>query len=160
MSNGEIKITISGNVGEKDIEAARGGGSGIAPQMPESSTESAAGRNELIKNAAFFAFASQIKSQVSKIGMRSVNNIGNLTGDYILQDRVNTAINAVNFASGFGVAAAAGPAGLAAWALTTSVSEGLRQLEFSIQMEKARANQQYLISKNGEVLRDNSRGGF
>jgi hypothetical protein len=160
MATGEIKITISGNVGEKDIEASRGGRSGVAPQLPETGEASAAGKNDLLKNAAFFAFASQIQSQMTKIGMRAINNIGNLTGDYILQDRVNTAINAVNFAAGFGVAAAAGPAGLAAWALATGVNEGLRQLEFSIQMEKARVNQSYLISKNGEVLRDNSRGGF
>lgn len=159
MAEGEIKITISGNVGEKDI-ASRSGTAGQKPQLPEAAGETSAGKNEFAKNAAFFAFASTMQSQLRKIGSRGISNIGNLTGDYILQDRINTAINIVNFASGFGIAAATGPIGLAAWAISTSVNEGLRQVEYAIQMEKAKTNQEYLLSKNGQVLRDNSRGGF
>jgi hypothetical protein len=156
MADGEIRITIEGNIGEKDI----GGSTGKKPQMPESSAESPAGKNEFIKNAAFFAFATQIEGQLKRVGQAAINNVGNLTGDYILQNRINTALNVANFASGFFVAASAGPAGLATWAVSTTVGEGLRQLEYAVQMEKARTNQQYLLSKNGEVLRDNSRGGF
>lgn len=159
MAEGEIKITIEGNVGEKDIAKYSGSG-GQKPQLPESGAESPAGQSEFLKNASFFAFASQIKSQLTRVGQSAINNIGNLTGDYILQNRVNTAINIANFASGFVLAASAGPAGLATWAVSTTVGETLRQFEYAVQMEKARTNQQYLLSKNGDVLRDNSRGGF
>jgi len=159
MADGEIRITIEGNIGEKDIAKYSGSG-GQKPQLPEASAESSAGKNEFIKNAAFFAFATQIESQLKRVGQTAINNIGNLTGDYILQDRVNTALRVANFASGFTLAASAGPAGLATWAISTTVGESLRQLEYAVQMEKARTNQQYLLNKNGEVLRDNSRGGF
>jgi hypothetical protein len=159
MSQGEIKITISGNVGEKDIANNNKAKAIPSPNLPEA-TGSTQVQSTLAQNAAFFAFASTIQNQIKRVANTAVNNIGNLTGDYILQNRVNTAINIAQFTAGFAVAATQGPVGLSIWGISTSFTEIFKQADFAIQMEKARINQNYLLSKNGQVLRDSSRGGF
>jgi hypothetical protein len=152
MAEGEIKITITGNVGEKDI--------GTAGEGTSADAKTSAGKKDKEEKTAFFILASQVSSQVQKIGNYAVNNVGNLTGDYILQSRVNTVVGAVSFFGGLVVAAKLGPVGLAVWGISTGVSEVMKQYDFATSMEKARVNREYLLIKNGEALRDNSRGGF
>jgi hypothetical protein len=152
MADGEIKITITGNIGKKDV--------GGSPQSDTASDESGTVAKESAKNTAFFIFAQQMYQQAQKVGMRAINNVGNLTGDYILQSRVNTAMNAVSFFGGLLVAAKLGPVGLGVWAVSTAVDEGLRQFEFAANQEKAKIQRDFILNKNGQALRDNSRGGF
>jgi hypothetical protein len=154
MAEGQIKITITGNVGEKDIGSA-GAGESAMPQ-----TQTPAAKPDAAQNTAFFILAQQVSSQIQKIAIRGINNVGNLTGDYVLQSRVNTAMSAVSFFGGLAVAAKLGPVGLSLWAISTAVDEGLKQYEFALNQEKARVQRQYINAKNGEALRDNSRGGF
>lgn len=154
MAEGEIKITITGNVGEKDLGTAGAGAGGL----PHAQTPT--GKSDAAQNTAFFVLAQQVTSQVQKIGNYAISNVGNLTGDYVLQSRTNSAVGAISFFGGLLVAAKLGPVGLAVWAVSTGVSEAIKQYDVAVTLEKGRINKQYLMTKNGEVLRDNSRGGF
>jgi hypothetical protein len=156
MAEGQIKITITGNVGEKDLGAGDGGSP--KPITPDADSKGKGDKDD--KDTLFFIFAQQMYQQAQRIGTRAINNVGNLTGDYILQSRVNNTLSAISFFGGLVVAAKLGPVGLAVWGISTAVDEGLKQYEFALNQEKARIQKEYLANKNGQALRDNSRGGF
>lgn len=153
MAEGQIRITISGNVGEKDL-------GGSPKTSPDADVKPKGKLAKDDKDVLFFIFAQQMYQQAQKVGIRAINNVGNLTGDYILQSRINNAMSAAQFFGGLFVAAKFGPVGLGIFAISTAVDEGLKQYEYALNVEKAKIQREYIINKNGQALRDNSRGGF
>lgn len=165
MAEGEIKIIITGNVGEKDIDPMpQGGGQGSipSPNTPAAVAQSRGGvGRSLVQQGAFFAFANVVKGTVEKSARYVIGNVGNITGDYINQTKINQTLGGISFlAGGVTAAVAGGPVGLAIWAATTVVSEAFEQVDFRMMLEKNRLTTNFYRSKVGDVLRDNSRGGF
>jgi hypothetical protein len=163
MAEGEIKIIITGNVGEETLGSMPKGGAGNVPtpNTPAAVTQSSSAGRNLLQQGAFFAFANVVKGTVDKSARYVIGNIGNVTGDYIAQTKVNQTLGGISFLAG-GVTSfvAGGPVGLAIWATTTVVSEVFEQIDFQMMLEKGRITTQYYRSKVGDVLRDNSRGGM
>jgi hypothetical protein len=95
-----------------------------------------------------------INTAVATIGKRilstGASQIGNMTGNYILQSQINNAISIVGYA---GTIAVGGWVGLA----TVVTDIGIKSLTYDIDLRKANAQANYLAQVRGGILNDNSR---
>lgn len=95
-----------------------------------------------------------INTAVATIGKRvlstGASQIGNMTGNYILQSQINNAISIVGYA---GTIAVGGWVGAA----TVVVDIGIKALTYDIDLRKANAQANYLMKMRGGILNDNSR---
>lgn len=95
-----------------------------------------------------------INTAVATIGKRilstAASQIGNMTGNYILQSQINNAISIVGYA---GTIAVGGWVGAA----TVVADIGIKALTYDIDLRKANAQANYLMKTRGGILNDNSR---
>ena len=95
-----------------------------------------------------------INTAVATIGKRilstAASQVGNMTGNYILQSQINNAISIVGYA---GTIAVGGWVGVA----TVATDIGIKALTYDIDLRKAKAQANYLMQTRGGILNDNSR---
>ena len=112
----------------------------------------------------FFNF---MEAQAKKFVMYNVNNIGNFTGNYVAQRRVNEVVELVNILSNIGMATLAGakygPAGVVVGAAIavagTAINAGYETFSQRLENAKTNYNIEQLKRKSGlNIYMDGSRG--
>lgn len=113
--------------------------------------------NQKYSTHRFYNF---MESQAKQAVMYSLHNIGNFTGDYITQRRVNESLQAVNIISNIAIAGiSAGPVGAAIAAGSTLITAGFNELTNVINYTKISHNIDVLRKRSGlNIYEDGSRG--
>lgn len=99
---------------------------------------------------------------VVQLGRRALqygaSQVGNITGNYLMQNQINAAIQAIGWASSIGVGfATGGVIGGVASALAVAGEIGINAVNYNIELTKRNRNAEYLASVRGGILNANSR---
>lgn len=139
---------------------------GPAPEPTEPETEKKSDK-ELFEHWAKTRLLNEAKSLAMKSVMYTMNNIGNFTGNYVLQAKMNETVAIVQGLSGIAMTTIAGAKygpvgaaiGLGIGVLNTSASAVLRDISASVQNKKTNYEIEQLRVRAGlNSLIDGSRG--
>ena len=158
MSDGKIYIIIS------DRPDA-GGTGGLETQQ---AAETEAKKQQTGWNYASHRFANFIESQAKQFMNYGINNIGNFTGDYEIQRKINEDLQLLNILGNIGTSTVAGgvsggvPGAIIAFAVSTAstvINAGLEAKTQRVANEKINYNIEQLRKRSGLNTRlDGSRG--
>ena len=116
-----------------------------------------AGTDKNSKSASFM-----IGQAVVQLGKQTLSYgssmIGNVTGNYILQNKIDNAVQIVGYAGQIGVGfATGGVVGGVVSAIAVAGQIGMSAVNFEIERTKANAQASYLMQQRGGLLNDKSR---
>lgn len=139
-----IKIRV-----EKGQETA---GDGREVQEQQASTRAE-------KIAVTSIFANQMMNVGKQIVNYSINNVGNLTGDYIVQSQINQALDVFSDIATIGTGFATGGwiGGVVA-ATGVAIKKGVQFFQEEQDIRKANRQSAYLRERTGNATTNNSRG--
>lgn len=141
----QVKIRI-----EKGQEQA-GVGNASATRVSE--------ENSMMKSASMSLFAHQMIGEAKQIANYAVSNVGNFTGDYILQDRINTTMEMLGDAMTLGTAfVSGGPLGVAIAATGIGLKKTLQAVSTFRNDTLAQRNIDLMIARSGNSTKNGSRG--
>ena len=163
--DGKIYITISDERGKNIGGISSTGQNGSAKKIITTKEDTA---NSLLNSYAMHELFTFTKQQVSKAVNYSLSNIGNFTGDYATQRKVNAGLEAVGTAAGIGLATWQGfkrggvkgaLIGFAIGTLATGISSALQNKSQINENDRANYQIEQLRERAGlKTLKDGSRG--
>lgn len=113
------------------------------------------------KMASVGVFANLAISQAKKVGQFAVSNVGNFTGDYVLQRNIQQAMSIVGDLSSIAVGALAG-GWVGAIVATAGIVVGntLEMVGIAQNIKKENYQSNYIKERGGDVYNDGSRGTY
>ncbi len=131
-----IKPVENGSGGGSQNNAEDGGGSFMPLQTPQSEADD--NKSQAVAGAKSQANAAKalVMQMTKKVATAALNNYGNITGDYTMQQNVQTAIGEI---ASLGSAVAMGPAGIALYA----VDKGIQIFNYVSQLKRSEAEANY-----------------
>lgn len=103
-----------------------------------------------------------IGQAVVAVGKRALqfgaNQVGNITGNYLMQNQINTAVQGIGWASQLAVGfATGGVVGGAVSAIAIAGEIGINAANYTIELSKRNRDAEYLQTIRGGILNANSR---
>ena len=124
------------------------------PQVGQQQTP----QNQIQSNTAKY----MIGQAVTQLGKRALqygaNQVGNITGNYLMQNQINNAVQGIGWASQLAVGVATGGAVggiVSGLAITGEIS--INVINYTIELSKKNQQAAYLTSIRGGILNANSR---
>lgn len=118
-----------------------------------------ASKGDAKKMASTSLFAHAAVSNVKQAVKYSLGNVGNFTGDYVLQNQIDVGLQVFEDVAAIGFATAAGglPGAIIATA-SIGIKYATKEISRQNQMAVDRAQFRYDYARSGNALFDNSRG--
>ena len=130
----------------------------LETQQEDTNQLEALSREQKTKVATMTLLGTQLVANTKKILNYGVNNIGNFTGNYIAQEKIQLATDIVGDIATIGLGFATGLIGGAIAIAGVAVSKSLEAVTF-FQDEKHKRNEiEYLRERSGNTLVNGSRG--
>lgn len=124
------------------------------PQVAQQQTP----QNQTQSNTAKY----MIGQAVTQLGKRALqygaNQVGNITGNYLMQNQINNAVQGIGWASQIAVGFATGGAvGGVVSVIAVAGEIGINAINYNIELSKKNQQAAYLTSIRGGILNANSR---
>lgn len=110
------------------------------------------------KTAALSLFAHKMVATAKQTVNYAVNNIGNFTGDFVLQDRIQEVVDGVSELATIGVAFATNPVAGAVAVAGLGIKTTLKAVTDYRNDVIAERDRSYLLARSGNATKNGSRG--